>query len=154
MIFILSIVMLTFTAESVAAVFAEGLRAYKSADYAKAKTIFTQLAEQGDVMSQRHLAEMYDKGRGVKKDYSKAIYWYRKAADQKDSKSQYHLGIKYMVGSGVGVDTKQAYAWFALAFEYGYKPAAASIKTLNKTMSNVDRQAALLIAENMLHTNR
>ena len=144
--------MLTFSAAATAAVFAEGLKAYKSADYAKAKKIFEQLAEKGEIMSQRHLAEMYDKGRGVKKDYSKANYWYRKAADQKDSKSQYYLGVKYMVGHGVPLDNKQAYAWFAVAFNSGYKPAVASIKTLDKTMSVADRQAALLIAENMLHT--
>ena len=148
----MSIVLLTFAVESTAAVFAEGLKAYKSADYAKANKIFKELAEQGDVTSQRYLAEMYDKGRGVKKDYSKAIYWYRKAANGKDSKAQFLLGVKYTIGHGVPLDNKQAYAWFALAFNNGYKPAVASIKTLNKTMSVADRQAALVIAENLLHT--
>jgi len=144
----------TFSGNSAAAVFSEGLKAYKSADYAKARKIFKKLAEQGQVMSQRYLAEMYDKGYGGKKDYGQAIYWYRKAATHKDSKAQFHLGLKYANGHGVALDNKQAYAWFALAFNSGYKPAADPIKVLNKTMSVDDRQAALLLAEQLLQSLR
>ncbi len=151
-IFLLSFALLSFAMDSAAAVFAEGLKAYKKADYLKAKNLFEILAEQGEVKAQRYLALMYDKGYGGKKNYGKAIYWYRRAATQKDAKSQFHLGLKYANGHGVALDKKQAYSWFALAFSYGYKQAADSIKVLNKTMSVADRQEALLMAEQMQDT--
>ena len=68
-----------FSAHTFADSFADGLAAYRSNDNEKARKIFKLLAEQGEVMAQRYLAEMYDKGKGGPKDYQKAIYWYQQA---------------------------------------------------------------------------
>lgn len=128
----------------------DGVAAYNDGNYLTAKKIFQELAEQGVVVSQRYLAEMYDKGRGVRRDYDKAVHWYKKAAKQSDSRAQYLLGVKYVNGHGVPLDRKLAYAWFAIAFNNGYEKAADPIKVLNQSMPLEERQEALKLASEKL----
>jgi len=58
------------------------LNAYNNGDYETAFKKFLPLAEQGDVIAQTHLGEMYTQGRGVPQDNQEARQWYRLAAEQ------------------------------------------------------------------------
>jgi len=133
-----------------AAALDEAISAYNSGNYLTARRIFKEVAQHGDPLAQRYLAEMYDKGLGGQKDYSKAVEWYKKAAIQNDSKAQFLLGVKYVNGHGVMVDEKLAYAWFAIAFNNGYEPAANPLKVLNQTLTLTVRQEALHLATKKL----
>src|SRR3954464_11464592 len=46
----------------------EALAAYEAKDYARALKLFTERAEQGDVLAMILLSDMYKNGRGVPKD--------------------------------------------------------------------------------------
>ena len=50
--------------------------------YKKQFEFVQKKAEQGDVVHQTNLGDMYRYGNGVKQDYSKAIEWYTKAAER------------------------------------------------------------------------
>lgn len=128
----------------------EAITAYNSGNYLTARRIFKQVVLEGDPVSQRYLAEMYDKGQGGPKDYSKAVELYKKAAKQGDARAQYLLGVKYVNGHGLHENKKLAYAWFAIAFNSGYEKAADPLKVLNLTMPSMDRQEALQLATKKL----
>jgi TPR repeat protein len=72
-------------------------------------------AEQGDVISQTRLGEMYLYGRGVSPDYAEAAKWLRKAADQGHVDAYYTLGCMYDEGKGVKQDHDEAVKWFRKA---------------------------------------
>ena len=70
-------------------------------DYEKAVYWFEKSAEQGNVIGQYNLGNMYENGEGVKQDYAEALKWYKKSAEQEYSKAQTNLGIMYANGYGV-----------------------------------------------------
>lgn len=125
----------------------EAMEAYKGGKYHTALRLFRELAEQGQVQSQRMMGNMYDKGLGVQQDFDAAVRWYSKAATQKDPAAQYHLGLKYANGHGVLKDPMEAYIWFAISFNNGYELAAHPLRVLNKSLSTIDRQEALKVVE-------
>jgi TPR repeat protein len=84
-------------------------------DFAKAISLFSKAAEQGNGSSQRHLAIAYEKGQGVPIDPAMAQKWYLKAADRGDSLAQLAIGKMYASGRGVPLDFVQAYKWLTLA---------------------------------------
>ena len=56
------------------------------------------LAQQGDPVSQRNLAYLYESGGGIEQDFDKAFSWYTQAAIQGDSVSAWKLGDFYSKG--------------------------------------------------------
>lgn len=86
-----------------------------AADYEQAASWYRRAAEQGSVLAEIHLADLYRDGRGVARDMVQAIAWYRKAADQGDFGAQGTLGLLYSVGMGVERDDAEAYYWLSLA---------------------------------------
>ena len=125
----------------------QAMAAYERGKYQTALRLFRELAEQGQVHSQRMIGNIYDKGLGVPQNFDKAVHWYSKAATQKDPAAQYHLGLKYANGHGVEKDPMEAYIWFAISFNNGYELAAYPLRVLNKSLSTIDRQEALKVVE-------
>ena len=62
------------------------------------------LAEQGDPVSQRNLAYLYESGGGIEQDFDKAFSWYAKAAIQGDSFAAWKLGDFYRKGLERAID--------------------------------------------------
>gem|GEM_PF-1995387 len=120
--------------------------AYQEGNYLKARAMFEQLAQEGDVKAQVKFAQMLDKGQGGAKSYKKAILWYRQAAVRSYPEAQYYMGVKYINGHGVPKNEIVAYAWFAVALDNGYAKAAQPLKVLNTTMESAARQQALQLA--------
>jgi hypothetical protein len=56
------------------------------------------LAQQGDPVSQRNLAFLYESGGDIEQDFDKAFSWYSQAAIQGDSVSAWKLGDFYSKG--------------------------------------------------------
>ena len=75
-------------------------------------------AEAGDVKAQFQLANLYARGKGIKRDYKKAFKWYAKAAENGDVNAQFRLGLSY--DRGLYKTTKsrsQAEKWYKKAAE-------------------------------------
>jgi TPR repeat protein len=106
-----------------AADFAQGVSAYKHADFAGALAIFNDSAARGDARAQYALGLMYEHGEGIAADPQRAFDWYSHSAEQGYPKAQYQLGVMYMTGRGVVRDDRQARQWFARAAEAGDKDA-------------------------------
>jgi TPR repeat protein len=82
-------------------------------------------AEQGDAVSQTHLALKYAQGVGVVKDSEEAAKWFRKAADQGNAEAQALLGVMYADGVGVNKSMPEAAKWFRMAADHGEANAQA-----------------------------
>ena len=95
--------------------FGDGLTAYQLGDYAMAFRQWKPLAEQGDVLAQVFLGDMYSKGQSVPQDHAEAAKWYRRAAGQGVAAAQLNLGVLYSKGWGVKQNYVQAHLWFSLA---------------------------------------
>ena len=104
-----------------------GSAAYDAGDYDKARRIWQPLAEKGDVLAQRGMGKMYEKGRGVERDFATALKWYRPAAEKGDAESQYRLSVGYGYGMGVPKDEAKAMEWLRKAAENGQKRAQRSL---------------------------
>ena len=83
----------------------------------------TRLANQGDIISQTNLAEMYYEGKVVPQDYKKALEWTQKAANQGNARAQTALGYMYYEGKVVPQDYKKALEWYQKAANQGYARA-------------------------------
>ena len=79
----------------------------------------TRLANQGDIISQTNLAEMYYEGKVVPQDYKKALEWTQKAANQGNARAQTALGYMYYDGEGVRQDYQKAFELFTKAANQG-----------------------------------
>ncbi|CAN0492495.1 unnamed protein product, partial [Phaeothamnion confervicola] len=72
---------------------ADARAALDAQDLVRAATLFTTLAERGDVEAQAHIGYMTYRGEGVSADKTKAVAWYRKAASQGNRDAQYNLAV-------------------------------------------------------------
>jgi TPR repeat protein len=106
----------------------DGWTAYGRGDYATAMTYWRPLADQGNVLAQLILGQMYLKGGGgVPQDSAQALVWYRKAADQGDAAAQGMLGKMYARGQGVPQSDADAVTWYRKAAEQGNAMAQANL---------------------------
>jgi len=62
----------------------EGIKLYDNKEYQKAFPIIHKEAISGSHPAQYRIAEMYEKGEGIKQDYKQASYWYKAAAAKYD----------------------------------------------------------------------
>ena len=81
-------------------------------------------AKSGHVESQFALAQMYRKGRGVKRDAGEAARLYRNAAKAGHVGAIYTLGELYENGEGVRESYHRAAEWYALAARLGHGAGA------------------------------
>lgn len=94
---------------------ADGEAAYNRGDYPTAFLAFKQAAEQGNVVAQYYLAQMYREGQGVTRDGLLAMKWLHRAAEQGYAVAALSLGFMYYKGEGVSRDFVQAYMWLDFA---------------------------------------
>jgi hypothetical protein len=108
------------TKDSVSADYQAGFEAYEAGDYATALKIYRAAAEQGDIMAQFTLGQIYTrpgkyKKHGVTKDYKEAVKWRLLAAEQGEDIVQFMLGLMYKRGEGVTRNLVIAHMWFNTA---------------------------------------
>ena len=85
------------------------------------------LAEDGDVVAQAYLGQMYGRGVGVEVDFKESLEWYRKAADQGFANAQANLGRIYRDGLGVDRDFGKSLRWYRKAAEQGNVNSQANL---------------------------
>jgi hypothetical protein len=78
---------------------------------------FKETAEQGFVLSQTALGDLYYSGKVVEMNFELAAKWYKLAAAQNDKDAQFQLGSMYHKGEGVVKNDDTAKMWFEMATE-------------------------------------
>jgi antitoxin component YwqK of YwqJK toxin-antitoxin module len=77
---------------------------FTSGAFASAFDDTLALAQQGDPVSQRNLAFLYESGGDIEQDFDKAFSWYSQSAIQGDSVSAWKLGDFYSKGLERAID--------------------------------------------------
>jgi Tfp pilus assembly protein PilF len=95
--------------------FQVAIRAHEKKDFMEAEKHFTISANEGNVMAQCFLGDMYYCGQGVKQDYKIAANWFLKAAQQGNLRSQRLIGFMYYNGEGVVKNNLEAEKWLLKA---------------------------------------
>lgn len=99
--------------------FNSAYEAAQAGDYARAVSLWTKLAEQGDPDAQYALGWMYESGQGVAINFKQAAHWYKEAAIQNYVAAQYVLASMYDKGTGVTANPESAVAWYLKAANQG-----------------------------------
>ena len=73
----------------------------------------------GNVVSQRMLGEIYEKGHRSKPNIPEALEWYKKAAVQGNLYAQIRLGELYSAGDNIKRNEEEAAHWFSMAAQQG-----------------------------------
>jgi TPR repeat protein len=98
---------------------ADGMAAFRGGDYAKAFELWRPLAENGNIIAQYRLGNMYAEGKGVARDGKAALMWFQRAAEKGDAGSQYNVGVSYASGAGTTQNDAEAAKWFRRAADQG-----------------------------------
>jgi TPR repeat protein len=106
---------LTGEGRALAAGLDDGIAAYRSGDYAKARELLGPLAEKGDYNAQFHMGEMTLKGLGGAASVDDAFGWYLKAATAGHAQAQANVGSMIALGLGEKRDMATAYYWLILS---------------------------------------
>lgn len=88
-----------------------GVSGYEQ-DYSQALDIFKQASKDGEPVANFLLAQMYEKGLGVKKHPQKAYKYYKLAADGGEKAAMTEVGKAYKKGKGIDLDFKKAVRYF------------------------------------------
>lgn len=74
-------------------------------------------AENGQILAQDELGELYEQGKHVQQDFAKAAKWYKRAALNSYSHSTKKMAEFAAEGKGVEKNIIEAYAWLILLLE-------------------------------------
>ena len=97
----------------------------------------------GDAEVQYLLAQMYDKGEGVRQDMTEAVRFYQKAADQGDTVAQCNLGRMTMHGEGgLKKDDEAAAQLFRRAADQGSPQAQSNLGVCYMSKARACHQTA------------
>ena len=112
-----------------AGIYREGMGCIKK-DPILALKWYTKSAEQGNVLDQYFVGEMYENGEGTEIDYEKSFEWALKAALNGFIPGLCKVGNYYRLGLGVEKDFDKAYYWLIKAAQKDYWDANSSIGLL------------------------
>lgn len=108
--------------------FVDAKTAYDEQDFQRAAALLEPLAQDGHILSQYWLAQVYYLGfGGVERDAAAAARWYGRASQSGLVAAMHKLGTMYMEGEGVGRDPTRAAAWFRQAAERGHRESIVLI---------------------------
>lgn len=113
-----------FCEESPEDVYKKGINAYQEGDYASAKELFEQAANENCGPAGTALGKMYAQGIGVEKDEYKAFhYFYKIGAGFCDPEGEYFTGLCYYKGVGTTKDELMGITFIIKAASRGYTDA-------------------------------
>ncbi|HEV2366143.1 MAG TPA: tetratricopeptide repeat protein [Caulobacteraceae bacterium] len=123
---------------------ADAKTAYDHGDFARARELFQDPADQGVPIAQYSLALMSEKGQGGPKDEHAAANWLTKAAGGGFPPAEFSLGAAYLAGRGVPRDDKEAVRWLRAAADAGVPQAQYDLGVLYEAGRGVpkDEKAA------------
>lgn len=129
-------------ADAAKARFKEGESFYFYKEYARARELWTPLAEQGYADAQANLGWMAQRGLGAQADLELAKRWYELAAAQGQAIAQNNLGAMYEHGLGVTQDPAQAARLYRLSAASGYRYAQYNLAQLHLKGSGLEQDTA------------
>jgi len=104
-----------------------GQQAYSQGAYDQALKYWTPLAEDGHFDSQYFIAQLYEKGEGVKASFETALSMYEKAARAGQPDSQYRLGF-YHINEAPEINRTLGLYWMQSAADNGHLEAQNYMK--------------------------
>ena len=97
----------------------QGVEAGDNGQFVKAKNLFEQAADLGDINAMNNLGYMYENGEGIPKNIKEAFKWYKKAAEGGHVDAMYALADAYSSGIGLEKDDTQYFAWIKKLADIG-----------------------------------
>ena len=94
-------------------------------NYSKAKTCFSQAAEQGNIEANYQLGMLYSNSNFEGYNRETATEYFLKAANNKYVEAMYQAGMMYL-----GVDNSTAKFWFRQAADNGHAKAQTQLSRL------------------------
>lgn len=106
-------------APSPAAQYASALLLIGETKFADALPLLHSAAQAGFAPAQHRLAQLYERGEGVRRDTTLARAWTERAAANGNVRAMHDLGVYYAEGEDRPVDVSAAFRWFRQAAEFG-----------------------------------
>lgn len=108
-------------------------------EYAKAFSLSSKLAANGDKTAQMFLGVMYGEGKGVKQDIRQSINWFERAAKQGEAYAQLRLGEIYQNGVGGIKSYNEAMRLYRLSANQGNAAAINNMGVLYESGLGVNK---------------
>jgi hypothetical protein len=113
--YIVSICILTFAISANANEFSDGMKAYRSGDYALARSKLLPLAKAGHTRAMNNMGLIFKNGLGVPKDLNQSFKYFLQSSQQGFSLAQYNLAGMYQKGLGTKRSPEKAIEWMRKA---------------------------------------
>ena len=105
---ILVLLFIPVSAFSQSATYEQAFSAYQTQKFAEAESLWTELANGGDVNAQYALGVMHLRQEASDASPAAAFSWFEKASDQGHATAMFNLGVAYWEGAGVTQDKSKA----------------------------------------------
>jgi len=120
--------------------FRNGLSAFQTGSYDRARTVWGALAEAGDARAQAGLGYMYYAGRGVARDSARAAGLFQRAADQGEPTAQAFLAVMHFQADGLPRNLPLALMWLELATAGGQPETFDLRGAIMRSMTEAERE--------------
>jgi TPR repeat protein len=102
--------------------------ALRSGEFVRAVALLRPLADQGDAVAQRRLAQLLTSGQGIEKDSAEARRLFERSASQDDAEAQFLLaGLYLQDAESQPTLLPLGTAWLQKAAQQGFAPAQAKL---------------------------
>lgn len=124
----------------------EAGQAYADGNFARARSIWEELAEKGDGQAMNNLGVLYDQGKGVEPDAGRALHWFSQAANAGNTAGMNNYGRFLEQGKGIAPNPEEAARWFDMAARQGQPEAQFNLGYLYEHGRGVPRDDAAAAA--------
>lgn len=131
---------LTLEAQDRDASFRNGLSAFQTGSYDRARSLWGALAEAGDARAQAGLGYMYYTGRGVARDSARAAELFQRAADKGEPTAQTFLAVMHFQADGMPRNLPLALMWLELATAGGQPETFDLRGVIMQSMTDAERE--------------
>jgi uncharacterized protein len=131
---------LTLQAQDSDTAFRNGLSAFRTGSYDRARTVWGALAEAGDARAQAGLGYMYYTGRGVSRDSARAAALFQRAADKGEPTAQAFLAVMHFQADGLPRNLPLALMWLELATDGGQPETFELRGAIMQSMTEAERE--------------
>jgi TPR repeat protein len=131
---------LTLQAQDSDAAFRNGLSAFQTGSYDRARALWEALAEAGEVRAQAGLGYMYYAGRGVSRDSARAAELFQRAADKGEPTAQAFLAVMHFQADGLPRNLPLALMWLELAAAGGQPDTFDLRGAIMQSMTEPERE--------------
>lgn len=122
------------------AAFRNGLSAFQTGSYDRARTLWGALAEAGDARAQAGLGYMYYTGRGVARDSARAAELFQQAAEKGEPTAQAFLAVMHFQADGLPRNLPLALMWLELAAAGGQPETFDLRGAIMQSMTQAERE--------------